>query len=244
MGSNQSKFHPLVETQMLAKWHLARQKDVQKGSFAPIIEVPVESLCTACTTPDKDFKADVLAHMQRGWTPSCAKHGIHGEKNVRRAILVATGLGAMFVWGDKWHDLKKSFGDTEEEWAIRTMWTLEDEIHHPWHILRMFVLNRYCCSKTQLEQQITQEVLKAKQMFKAQICWHCHKAKLDSCALKKCSLCGIATYCSKACQKKDWLYHKQTCAKLIEEPQGSHEEEQKPLDCIDRALANPQKRFW
>ena len=244
MGSNQSKLSSLVEEQMFAKWHLARQQNVQHRKSAHVINVPVQSLRRTCATSGEDFKADVLAEMQKGWTPLCAKHGIHSEKNIRRATVVATALGALFVWGKKWQDIKKWFGDTDDEWAIRVMWTLEDEIDHPWRILRMFVLQHSYSSKSSLVHAMTQEVQEAKRLFKTQICWHCHKAKLNACALMKCSLCNIAKYCSKACQKKDWLCHKQTCATLQQKAEGSHEEEEHDTDCIDRAQANPQEAFW
>ena len=216
MGSNLSKLHPLVETQVLAKWHVARQKHAQQCTTAQVLNVPAQSLHAVCATLDQDFEADLLAQMQRGWTPWCAEHGIHSEKNVRRATLVATSLGALFVWGDEWQEIKNALCDTDEEWAIRVMWTLEDEIDHPWRILRMFVLHRSFSSKSDLVHAMTQEFREAKRRFKAQICWHCHRAKLNSRALWKCSLCNIATYCSKACQEKDWLHHKQTCADVAD----------------------------
>jgi hypothetical protein len=242
MGSNQSKYHSLVQSQALAKWHLARTES--KCTSGNVRQVPVQSLRSVCATSDKDFAEDVRAKIQRGWTPWCAEHGIQSAKSVRRAVVVATGFGALFVFHNDWQEMKRAFGDTDEEWAIRVMWTLEDEIDHPWHILRTFVLRRSCTSKSHLVHAMTQEFLKAKRLFRTQMCWRCHKAKLSSCTLWTCSLCGIAKYCSKACQGKDWFHHKQTCAELQQQAQRQEEEEKHALDCIDQALANPQAAFW
>ena len=40
----------------------------------------------------------------------------------------------------------------------------------------------------------------------SKLCWNCFEAKAE---LKKCSVCTIAQYCSKECQKKDWKIHKE-----------------------------------
>ena len=244
MGTNQSKLHPIVQQQALAKWHIARHKHDQKCPSENIIQLPVQLLRKVCATSDREFNTDLLERVKRGWTLLCEDHGIHSARGVRRAIVVATAFGALFLWGDIWLDMKNAFCDTDEEWAIRVMWTFEDEVDHPWNILRTFVLHRYNTSKSNLVHMMNQSISEAKRLFKAQVCWHCHKAKLSSCTLRKCSLCRIAKYCSDACQAKDWIHHKQTCAQLHEQPQGTDKDQNFEPDCIDRAVANPQEGIW
>ncbi len=35
--------------------------------------------------------------------------------------------------------------------------------------------------------------------------------------VKKCGACGFVVYCTPACQKLDWKFHKPTCKKKREE---------------------------
>ena len=46
---------------------------------------------------------------------------------------------------------------------------------------------------------------------KSRACWSCKKL-CASC--KKCSGCGLAAYCSRECQKKDWGRHKAECGAM------------------------------
>ena len=51
--------------------------------------------------------------------------------------------------------------------------------------------------------------------FASVYCWGCGEACADQ--LKKCALCGIACYCGKGCQTKDWkACHKMWCKALPE----------------------------
>ncbi|KAI5848090.1 hypothetical protein BZA05DRAFT_376326 [Tricharina praecox] len=45
------------------------------------------------------------------------------------------------------------------------------------------------------------------------ICWNpdCHKGELDGVKQFKCPKCGVATYCSAACQRKHYKVHKKLC---------------------------------
>ncbi|OWF45865.1 uncharacterized protein LOC110456471 [Mizuhopecten yessoensis] len=43
-------------------------------------------------------------------------------------------------------------------------------------------------------------------------CWACDGEKPTE-ELKKCSVCKVACYCDKTCQKKDWKEHKHVCWK-------------------------------
>ncbi|KIO27666.1 hypothetical protein M407DRAFT_232456 [Tulasnella calospora MUT 4182] len=43
------------------------------------------------------------------------------------------------------------------------------------------------------------------------MCQQCSKSKATGAKLLKCLRCGIATYCSKECQKKHWPDHKPQC---------------------------------
>jgi mitochondrial splicing suppressor protein 51 len=48
-----------------------------------------------------------------------------------------------------------------------------------------------------------------------QACTTCQKRRSELAAsqtLKACAKCQVTRYCSKACQKKDWLTHKKNCA--------------------------------
>jgi hypothetical protein len=84
----------------------------------------------------------------------------------------------------------------------------------------------------------------AKQLFKIQLCWHCHKGRTSSCTLRNCARCGIAKYCSEACQKNHWLHHKEECADLREKPQRREEEEEAPdADWIDIAISTDTLAF-
>jgi hypothetical protein len=44
------------------------------------------------------------------------------------------------------------------------------------------------------------------------LCSGCHEP-FEVEKLSKCSVCKLACYCSKKCQKKDWKRHKELCAK-------------------------------
>ena len=43
--------------------------------------------------------------------------------------------------------------------------------------------------------------------------FYCVKCKKRDVKLFKCSVCGIARYCSKSCQQEHWEYHKKECCK-------------------------------
>lgn len=43
------------------------------------------------------------------------------------------------------------------------------------------------------------------------MCQQCSKSKAAGAKLLKCLRCGVATYCSRECQKKHWPYHKPQC---------------------------------
>ena len=46
-------------------------------------------------------------------------------------------------------------------------------------------------------------------------CHNCRKgaSRADGIVLKRCSGCRIVSYCSRECQKLDWLQHKMECKK-------------------------------
>jgi len=45
----------------------------------------------------------------------------------------------------------------------------------------------------------------------------CERTECEISAVKKCGACGFVVYCTPACQKLDWKFHKLTCKKKIEE---------------------------
>jgi hypothetical protein len=47
------------------------------------------------------------------------------------------------------------------------------------------------------------------------MCGGCHE-RFTMSALKRCGKCKCEFYCSKECQKKDWLTHKRTCKRNCE----------------------------
>lgn len=50
---------------------------------------------------------------------------------------------------------------------------------------------------------------------KEMACLNCAKEpEIHGVELKKCMRCHISRYCSKACQKKDWKFHKLYCRDL------------------------------
>jgi AMMECR1 domain-containing protein len=53
-------------------------------------------------------------------------------------------------------------------------------------------------------------------------CGHCTKAKEE---LNTCARCKKAKYCNKACQKKDWKFHKLSCEVTTETEEAKHVEE-------------------
>ncbi|KAF9113338.1 hypothetical protein BGX27_001788 [Mortierella sp. AM989] len=69
-------------------------------------------------------------------------------------------------------------------------------------------------------------------MPETQKCLRCSKTSTsDGSALKRCSKCKVAAYCSKDCQKEDWKAHKKLCASLAR-------------DAAPKALsATPEKPF-
>ena len=254
MGSNQSKSHRLVEEQLLAKLHLRRRnagitrETPQLARVAArTVNMPVSSLRTVALTRDEDYDTDLRARWQQGWTSLCKRSGIHSATSRARALVVALGLGAFCLWPKHWQEMKDAFGETWEQWAIRIMWTLEDEMDHAWNLLRMFAQNRFFVSKDELVDAIVEQYKEAKRKGKqGQLCWNCFKAKLSTCPLRKCSSCGIARYCTEACQSMDWANHKTICVALRQQdwtgPPGiKHLLKRTRLeaDCIDRALAKP-----
>ena len=46
-------------------------------------------------------------------------------------------------------------------------------------------------------------------------CWHCSK-NMDDTKKYTCAQCQRPTYCSKSCQKKDWITHREKCAQQSE----------------------------
>ena len=42
-------------------------------------------------------------------------------------------------------------------------------------------------------------------------CANCHRQPEKGLEIKKCTWCRITRYCSKECQKKDWLFHRFAC---------------------------------
>ncbi|KAJ7501101.1 hypothetical protein B0H11DRAFT_2275425 [Mycena galericulata] len=47
-------------------------------------------------------------------------------------------------------------------------------------------------------------------------CYNCHSRPAESVQLQRCSKCCLVFYCSLACQKNDWAYHKALCRLLAE----------------------------
>ena len=45
----------------------------------------------------------------------------------------------------------------------------------------------------------------------------CERTACEISTMKKCGACGFVVYCTPACQKLDWKFHKPTCKKKIEE---------------------------
>jgi hypothetical protein len=48
-------------------------------------------------------------------------------------------------------------------------------------------------------------------------CTTCGDAAKDAKTLQRCGRCGTATYCSNACQRKDWAVHKHICSLSLED---------------------------
>ena len=80
----------------------------------------------------------------------------------------------LFLWGDRGREMQEIMCESDEEWAIRIMWTLEDEVHHPWQVLRTFVESRSSSSMEHLVRSMTDQFVEAKRLFKTHLCWHCH----------------------------------------------------------------------
>ncbi len=45
----------------------------------------------------------------------------------------------------------------------------------------------------------------------------CERTACEISTMKKCGACGFVVYCTPACQKLDWKFHKPTCKKKREE---------------------------
>merc|ERR1719354_369047 len=45
----------------------------------------------------------------------------------------------------------------------------------------------------------------------------CERTECEISTVKKCGACGFVVYCTPACQKLDWKFHKPTCKKKREE---------------------------
>tara|TARA_R110002003_G_scaffold267_6_gene17931 strand:- start:4165 stop:5283 length:1119 start_codon:yes stop_codon:yes gene_type:complete len=48
-------------------------------------------------------------------------------------------------------------------------------------------------------------------------CTTCSDAAKEATTLQRCGRCGTATYCSNACQRKDWAVHKHICSLSLED---------------------------
>jgi hypothetical protein len=53
-------------------------------------------------------------------------------------------------------------------------------------------------------------LLRSNPYYSYRICHAC-KEVMPLVALQKCGRCKRVFYCDRECQRKDWLYHKQTC---------------------------------
>lgn len=75
---------------------------------------------------------------------------------------------------------------------------------------------------TGAEKKDAQEETKAKpapNVPKADMCKNC----MEPCATTlRCSVCKVATYCSRNCQREDWNFHKRNCKKPLPKAEASN----------------------
>ena len=230
MGANQSKFDSLVQCEILGRWHRERHKWP-----CTTVLLPVSAIQSTSTTTTEEYKEDLFAKMARGWIAWCADHNVVSTRHIRKATLVA-GLFGQLLWADNWQVLKTMW-DSDEERAMFVMHMLEDEVPHPWQILRTLVKKHRFTSMEHLVCSMTDQFVEAKRLFKSQVCWHCRKGKTSSYTLRNCSGCGVAKYCTKNCQKMHWPTHKEECADFQNAQQIEEEqEEEADPDFIDILL--------
>ena len=58
-------------------------------------------------------------------------------------------------------------------------------------------------------------------------------------SLKNCAKCGIASYCSRDCQKADWKTHKKVCGRQVPPPQRSSSAAPTSGGALDAPVPDP-----
>jgi len=215
MGNNHSKFDQIVQEHFLAETHRQKKAHTSAASHK-VVQMPVTMIRPVSTTTQTEDQRDMAAKVERGWIPWCADHGIVSKRRVRAAMWLAWAFGMHIVFEDNWQKMVEGMQLSDEEAAIRVMWTLEGEVRHPWRMLSSLIDCR-SSSSTDLLYCMRNHYIEAKRLFKEELCWCCRKARTDACHLRHCMHCEVAKYCSKACQAIHWLEHKAECADLRQE---------------------------
>ena len=142
------------------------------------------------------------------WKDLCRDHNITHHRAAafltRSLFCVRTGLGSTEA-----HHL-----------AINQMsWCLEEEVKNFWNILRQHSDDRMFeggfASLSVMYQAFydasEREIQKMKSVTQYH-CWTCDILLLnDGHTRRRCASCGVATYCSRFCQKQDWSRHRKVC---------------------------------
>ena len=208
MGNNFSKPHWVVEQHVLSRaFELTRMNLVNPE--AKTVEIPVDQLKTVTTTSDSIMRADLHSTQKQGWKACCYKHSISGKQEIRSARALAQIVGQATM-----SDLMQTAGTmwkTADERAVFIMWVLEDEIDHPWRVLRKLILDLLVATWEEFLILLSVRLQAAKSSFRPQLCWNCNKVPTRIDHLLSCAGCHVAKYCHRNCQELHWLQHSQEC---------------------------------
>ena len=82
-----------------------------------------------------------------------------------------------------------------------------------WSIKKMYTID---VSNEMIEQKKKDKTM-LKKRLKRILCFHCKRNSGETKnKMKCCRACGNAYYCSKHCQKRDWIKHKMICDRKFE----------------------------
>ena len=216
MGSNMSKLHMRVQCGFNAKCYLDRVAGNHYADGQIVVKVPVNKIRLSCSNHPSEFITALREEQRIGWVAQCKKHCV-ANADRRACMELALMFGSELLYKDNWDELRSTIDvlSTDEKAAVHNMWVLGGEVEHPWVMLKNCLRDvKEYGTGDNICLLMAIHFATAKHDLKDQKCWNCDKAILTIGKYQKCSVCGVARYCCKSCQKLNWPLHKEECVTL------------------------------